>query len=110
MYAWIVGTFHQPNRYASTGESLTICNRATHVRLQHGANGTPRRARRKDDLMKRVKALGVLRINTHKAAHPLRGHQNVLESRCCSSAPFSEADRGEFDADVRLKSCRSLRL
>ena len=65
---------------------------------------------RKDDLMKRVKALGVLCIHAHKAVHPLRRHQNALKSRCGNGAPFSEADGRELDADVRLKSGRSLRL
>ena len=60
--------------------------------------------------MERVKALRMLRINAHKATHPLRRHQNALESRSGNGAPFSEADRGELDADVRLKSRRSLRL
>ena len=60
--------------------------------------------------MERVKALGMLRINTHKAVHPLCRHQNALKSRCGNGAPLREADRGEFDADVRLKSGRSLGL
>ncbi len=60
--------------------------------------------------MERIETLGVLRINTNKAVHPLRRHQNALESRCGNGALLSEADRGEFDADVRLKSGRSLRL
>ena len=60
--------------------------------------------------MEGIKALRMFRIDAHEAAHPLRRHQNVFESCRGDGAPFSEADRGELDADVRLKSRRSLRL
>ena len=60
--------------------------------------------------MQRVEALPVLRINANKSVDPLGNRKDLFKASSGNALPLREADRRELDADVRFKSCRSLRF
>jgi hypothetical protein len=87
-----------------------VCWRAAHVRLNHRPNRPPCGSCGEDDPVQRVEALPVLRINPNKSVDPLSNRKDLFKASSGNALPFREADRRELDADVRFKSCRSLRF
>jgi hypothetical protein len=87
-----------------------ICRRTAHVRLNHRPNWPPCGACGKDDPVQCVEALPVLRVYANKSVDPLGNRKDLIKASSGNALPFREADRRELDADVRFKSCRSLRF
>jgi hypothetical protein len=87
-----------------------ICRRTAHVRLNHRPNRPPCGACGKDDPVQCVEALPVLRVYANKSVDPLSNRKDLFKASSGNALPFREADCRELDADVRLKSCRSLRF
>ena len=106
----IVRTLHEANGDARRSQVRNICRRTAHVRLNHRPNGSPCGACGKDDPVQRVEALPVLRVNANKSVDPLGNRKDLFKASSGNALPLREADRRELDADVRFKSCRSLRF